>query len=167
MNTPTDCRGGFWQGKGARYSYHLLRMALASVFFWSGISKLLAPDVFAATIAAYGLLPEALIPASAWSLILVELLAATGLLWQKRWATILTLMLLLLFMAVLGYGIYLGLDIDCGCFGPQDPEATAFHDLRGTLLRDLCFTAATGYLLAWHFYNGPHDSCPDMAGHNG
>ena len=41
-----------------------------------------------------------------------------------------------LFMAILGYGISMGLDVDCGCFGPEDPESKAFHGLRAALYRD-------------------------------
>jgi len=59
----------------------------------------------------------------------------------------------LLFIAVLIFGIHLGLDIDCGCFGPNDPEAEAFHDLRGALMRDFLLLLAVGYQYFWRHIN--------------
>jgi hypothetical protein len=49
-------------------------------------------------------------------------------------------------MAVLGYGIWMGLDIDCGCFAPQDPESKAFHGLWAALIRDMFIMPAIFYL---------------------
>jgi hypothetical protein len=46
----------------------------------------------------------------------------------------------------------MGLDVDCGCFGPEDPEAEAFHGLRTALYRDLFMLAAVGFLYAWRHY---------------
>ena len=143
----------FLRSPPGRGIYQLLRLLLTGVFFWSGLSKALAPQDFATTIAAYGLLPENLITGAAVLLIALELIAAGGLLLEKRGALLLLTLQLLVFMAVLGYGIRLGLDIDCGCFGPNDPEAAAFHDLRGALLRDCGFLSAIAYLYAWRFQN--------------
>jgi len=135
----------------ARLLYHALRLLLVVVFVWSGVSKGLAPLDFASTVGAYGLLPDALILPAAAGMILLELVAGGGLFFDKRGSlTIITLMMVL-FLAVLGYGIHLGLDIDCGCFGPDDPEAEAFHDLRGAFRRDLLLLLAIGYLYLWRF----------------
>jgi hypothetical protein len=67
----------------------------------------------------------------------LEVTAGIGLLFDIRGSLALIAGLLLLFMVVLGYGIWMGLDVDCGCFGPEDPEAEAFHGLRLSLFRDL------------------------------
>jgi hypothetical protein len=139
----------------ARALYHGLRLLLAGVFLWSGISKALAPGEFAAIIEAYGLLPEALATPTALLLILLELVAAGGLLFEKRGALALISLLMLLFLLVLGYAIALGLDIDCGCFGPGDPEAAAFHGLREAFQRDLWLLLVIGYLYCWRFINRP------------
>ena len=40
---------------------------------------------------------------------------------------------------MLSYAIFLGLDIDCGCFGLEDSEAQAFAGIRVALMRDLLF----------------------------
>jgi hypothetical protein len=60
--------------------------------------------------------------------------------------------LLMLFAAVLAYGIWMGLDVDCGCFGPDDPEAEAFHGLRLSLWRDLAMCAGVAFIYAWRRY---------------
>ena len=136
----------------AKCLYHALRIMLAGVFLWSGISKGLAPGQFAEVVAAYGLLPPAIIvPVALW-LIVVEIAAALGLLLETRGSlTVITLMMVL-FLMVLGYGIYLGLDIDCGCFGPDDPEHIAFHNLRGAFVRDVFLLLACSYLYCWRYF---------------
>jgi len=48
-----------------------------------------------------------------------------------------------------GYGLELGLDVDCGCFGPGDPEGRAYHSLRPALYRDTIMLAGIGYLFLW------------------
>ena len=138
-----------------RTIYHSLRLLLVGVFLWSGISKALAPGQFADVVGAYGLLPGALVTPAALLLILLELVAAGGLLLEKRGALTLISLMMVLFVLVLGYGIALGLDIDCGCFGPGDPEAEAFHDLPGALQRDLWLMLACSYLYCWRFFNRP------------
>ena len=60
--------------------------------------------------------------------------------------------LLVLFIIILGYGIRMGLDVDCGCFGPDDPEAKAFHGLRVSLYRDLAMLAGIGFMFVWRRY---------------
>jgi len=60
--------------------------------------------------------------------------------------------LLVLFIAILGYGIWMGLDVDCGCFGPDDPEAEAFHGLRLPLYRDMLMLAGIAYIYGWRRY---------------
>lgn len=140
-------------GFPARQFYHLLRLLLAGIFLWSGFTKALQPMVFAGTVDAYGLLPESLVAPVAISLIALEIVAGLALLLERRGGLTLTSLLLLLFVAVLLYGIFLGLDIDCGCFGPDDPEAEAFHDLRGALLRDLLMIFAVAYLFLWRSVN--------------
>lgn len=138
----------------ARSIYQLLKVLLVAVFFWSGVQKGLAPQQFAEVVAAYGLLPTLLIVPAALLLIVAEIITAIGLIFEGRGSLALITLMLLLFLAVLGYGIVLGLDIDCGCFGPNDPEHLAFHDLREAFIRDLCLLCACGYLYCWRFING-------------
>ncbi|HUV78598.1 MAG TPA: MauE/DoxX family redox-associated membrane protein [Desulfobacterales bacterium] len=60
--------------------------------------------------------------------------------------------LLVLFIAILGYGIWMGIDVDCGCFGPEDPESEAFHGLKASLYRDLVMLAGIVFMYVWRRY---------------
>ena len=55
---------------------------------------------------------------------------------------------MVVFICVLSYGIWLGLDIDCGCFGSNEPESSAFSGLREALLRDLLLLLPLLFLYA-------------------
>ncbi|MDJ0780750.1 MAG: MauE/DoxX family redox-associated membrane protein [Desulfosarcinaceae bacterium] len=125
---------------------HGIRLVLAAIFMISGVSKLADPQSFGIIIAAYGILPEALVMPLSLLLPSLEIVAAVGLMLQKRGSLELMTMLMLIFMAVLAYGIYLGLDVDCGCFGPEDPEGAAFHGLQSALYRDVGLLAGIVYL---------------------
>lgn len=103
----------------------------------AGIPKLMSPVAFAGVIGAYGLLPEVLIFPAALLLPLLEVIAAVQLIRAKKSGLWLTAVLMIIFIAVLSYGLWLGLDIDCGCFGPEDAEHEAFSGLRTALFRDL------------------------------
>jgi len=135
------------------WSYRCLRWMLGITFIYSGITKLLAPETFAVLIEAFGLVPETLLLPVALILPLVEVLAGAGLLVDLRGSLAVIKGLLLLFVAILGYGIHLGLDVDCGCFGPEDPEADAFHGLKWALYRDIAMLAAVAYLYFWRIYD--------------
>jgi hypothetical protein len=43
----------------------------------------------------------------------------------------------------------MGLDVDCGCFGPDDYEADAFHGLRQSLYRDMVMLAGIAFIYGW------------------
>jgi len=126
--------------------YHLIRILLSLIFLWSGISKLIHPSEFAVIIDSYGLIPEALNMPLAIILPLFELIFGLGLLLDIKESLTGIAGLLTLFMAILGYGIWMGLDVDCGCFGVDDPEALAFHGLRLALIRDIVMMAGIFYL---------------------
>ena len=133
------------------WSYRTIRIILSAVFFWSGVSKLFSPESFAVIIEAYGLIPDSWIMPMSIGLPALEVILAVGLLMDIRGSLMGITVLLALFMAILGYGIHLGLDVDCGCFGPEDPEADAFHGLRSALYRDLVMVGAILYLYVWRF----------------
>jgi uncharacterized membrane protein YphA (DoxX/SURF4 family) len=131
------------------WPYRLCRWMLAGIFIYAGSAKLLEPEIFAVLIEAYGIVPEGLLMPVAIVLPLLEVIAGIGLLFDIRGSLALITGLLVLFMAVLGYGIWMGLDVDCGCFGPEDPEAEAFHGLRLSLYRDLAMMAGVLFLYVW------------------
>ena len=95
---------------------------LSGIFIYSGLMKLMDPQRFAEIISVFGLLPHALIFPAAILLPILEVAAGVGLVFSLRGSLAAITAMLALFMAVLVYGIHLGLDIDCGCFGPEDPE---------------------------------------------
>ncbi len=110
------------------------------------------PEIFSVLIDAYGIIPEGLLIPVAIGLPLLEVIAGIGLLFDIRGSLALTIGLLVLFMMVLGYGIWMGLDVDCGCFGPEDPEAKAFHGLKLGLFRDLVMMAGVIFIYGWRRY---------------
>ena len=132
--------------------YHLIRVLLSVIFMWSGISKLMEPAEFAVIIDAYGLIPDACILPIAIVLPLLEMVFGLGLLLEIRGSLAVITGLLMVFMAILSYGIWLGLDVDCGCFGPQDPESEAVHSLRPALYRDFAMITGVVYLYVWRYY---------------
>ena len=82
----------------------------------------------------------------------LEVMAGFGLLFDIRGSLGLITGLLVIFLLVLSYAIWLGLDVDCGCFGPEDPEAEAFHGLRLSLFRDLVMMAGVVFIYSWRRY---------------
>lgn len=132
--------------------YRLLRWFLGCIFIYSGITKLCAPITFAVLVDAYGLVPEPLLMSVAVVIPFMEVLAGSGLMVDLRGSLAVVTGLLLLFVAILGFGIWMGLDVDCGCFGPEDPEAKAFHGLRTALYRDIAMLLAAAFLYGWRGY---------------
>ena len=109
----------------------------------------MAPQTFAVLIEAYGFIPEMLLMPVAFALPAMEVIAGIGLIFDIRGSLATITGLLLLFAAILGYGIWIGLDLDCGCFGIEDPEAEAFHGLRPALYRDMVMLTAVAFLYGW------------------
>jgi uncharacterized membrane protein len=131
--------------------YNLSCILLSVIFLWSGISKLMGPQFFAVIIENYGLLPDPLTLPAAIVLSMMEVLAGLGLLMDIRGSLAVVTGLLTLFIVVLSYGIWIGLDVDCGCFGPEDPEARAFRGLRTSLLQDIAMMLVIFYLYFWRY----------------
>ena len=129
--------------------YKIGRWILGIIFLYSGGAKLIDPQSFAVIIEAFGLVPEILIDPIALGLPCMEILVAFGLLFDIRGSLTATTALMVLFMAILVYAIHMGLDIDCGCFGPDDPEAGAFHGLRLALCRDAVIMIGIILLYVW------------------
>ena len=132
--------------------YRGVRYFLAAVFLWSGITKLLDPVSFGILIDAYGLIPKSWVIPAAILLSSLEIISGAGLIPDIHGSLGIITGMMILFIAILFFGIHMGLDIDCGCFGPQDPEAKAFHGLRTALYRDFVMMAGILYLYAWRYY---------------
>ncbi len=132
-------------GQGLAAMERGIRWVLAALFLYSGAAKLADPQSFATVIAGFGLLPKALLFPAALLLPLLEVVVGIGSIFAVRGSLAAIAGMLVLFMAVLAYGISLGLDIDCGCFGPGDPEQ-AYKGLRVALARDAAMLAAVVFV---------------------
>jgi uncharacterized membrane protein YphA (DoxX/SURF4 family) len=131
-----------WLYKGVRWS-------LALTFIYAGMSKLPDTGAFAEVIDAYGLVPESMVSVTAVVIPIIELLAGMGLMVDMRGSLAVITGMLTVFIGVLGYALYLGFDIDCGCFSPDDPEAAAFHGLKAAILKDLVMLGGVAYCYVW------------------
>lgn len=152
MTAPLPGLFGSWR------AYLLVRSLLGILFLYAGITKLGDLQGFGMVIDDFGLLPASWVGPVAIMLPVVELLTALGLLVDMRGSLGAVVIMLLLFIAVLSYGIRLGLDIDCGCFGPADPEAHAYGNLRSSLARDMAMLMAAVYLYWWRYTQLPQQS---------
>ncbi len=134
--------------------YRIVCWTLGLVFIWAGGVKLLSPKDFAVLIEAYGIVPDLFLMPVAVFLPALEVIGGLGLLFDIKGSLGLISGLLVLFLIILGYAIYMGLDVDCGCFGPEDPEARAFHGLRTAFYRDLGLMAGILFMAAWRKIRG-------------
>ena len=128
------------------WTYRIIRIFIGGVFLWSGFGKLLDPKSFAVIIEAYGLIPGSWVMPVAVLLPALEVVAALGLLMDIEGSLTMISVLLVLFMTIVSYGIWMGLDVDCGCFGPEDLEGKAYHGLRPALYRDIVMMVAVIFL---------------------
>jgi uncharacterized membrane protein YphA (DoxX/SURF4 family) len=110
-----------------------LRSGLAVVFLYTGVTKLLDLSAFEQSIRDYGILLPGTEMAAAWCLVVLEIVAALGVLFGIRGGLMLMVGLLVLFVGALSYGLWLGLDIDCGCLG-----FGVSHGLGTALFIDVC-----------------------------
>mgnify|MGYP001822189547 FL=1 len=138
--------------KSFDWIYKLIRWGFGAIFIYAGNLKLLEPKTFVVLIEAYGIVPETLLMTEAIILPAFEVAAGIGLLFDIEGSLAVITGLLVLFIGILGYGIWMGLDVDCGCFGPEDPEAEAFQGLRMSLYRDLVMLAVVGFIYGWRRY---------------
>ena len=138
--------------KAMDWTYRIIRWLLGAIFIYAGGTKLLEPEIFAVLIQAYGVVPERLLMPVAIGLPLLEVIIGIGLLLDIRGNLTLVACLLVLFITILGYGIWIGLDVDCGCFSPDDPESAAFHGLRQSLFRDLVMMVGVIFIYSWRRY---------------
>jgi uncharacterized membrane protein YphA (DoxX/SURF4 family) len=129
--------------------YHGLRCLFAAVFIYAGVIKLGAPREFAKVVSGYGLVPESLLPAMSYALPALEVATGIGLLLEIKGCLAAVAAMTVIFIGVLAYGIKLGLDVDCGCYGPHDPEGEAYAGLKTALVRDVFLLAGVVYLYVW------------------
>jgi uncharacterized membrane protein YphA (DoxX/SURF4 family) len=118
---------------------------LAAIFIYGGTLKVMDPKAFARILSHYDFVPEFLLPVIAVGLPLLEILTGIALILNLRAGIYGVLGLLLLFVSVLGYAILNGLNVDCGCFGPE--ELVGRDSLVHAFCRDLVLIGASTFLL--------------------
>ncbi len=115
--------------------YLLLRVIVGGLFVVAGVLKLADPGAFAAAIDGYGLVSWRTTKLLSHILPVVEILTGLGVIFDIKGALGLIVAQLLVFVGVIGYAVHLGLDVDCGCFGPSDLSENS-GSLKQTLYRD-------------------------------
>ena len=126
------------------------RILVGGIFFLSGILKIIDPFSFADSIFSFQLLPQSAISLIALTLPVLECL--TGLLliggMHLRTAVLSYILLMLLFFLVLFYAFFMGLSVDCGCFGgglfPSSSIVAALWRDAGILMLSLPFLVREG-----------------------
>jgi uncharacterized membrane protein YphA (DoxX/SURF4 family) len=119
----------------------ILRLALAAIFIYSAYAKLKDPwYVFASSIDAYRILPSAatvwIAKVLPWFELVLGALLVIG--FKARWVAIICGLLLAGFWGSMLRAHLLGMDIDCGCFGPGEKVSNL------TLLRDSLMIVLAG-----------------------
>jgi len=106
----------------------LVRLGLAGLFLYTGSLKLIEPGAFAAAIANYRVLPEALVGIAAVGLPVLELVVGAALLVPSyaQGAALLVALLLSMFAAAMAQSKLRGIDLDCGCFGADQASQVSW-----------------------------------------
>jgi uncharacterized membrane protein YphA (DoxX/SURF4 family) len=118
--------------------FNASRILLGGVFIWASWDKIMDPSAFAQAIANYQIVPPGTGNLAALILPWIELVCGACLIlncWTRGGALI-TAALTLVFMGALGYNIFRGVDVNCGCF-TLDEEAPG--NMWFYLVRDAVF----------------------------
>lgn len=109
----------------------VLRVVLGAIFIVAGASKVGNATAFAAQIAGFRILPEAVISPMAIALPFLELLLGAYLVIGlfTRTAAWIAALLLLAFDGAVASAVVRGMSVSCGCFGPQDKTVTTWAEV--------------------------------------
>lgn len=125
----------------------LLRLAVGGLFIYAGALKATDPARFADDVEAYRIVSYRASAALAIYLPWLEMICGAGLIVDplRRGATIILMSLTAIFILAAGSAWMRGLDISCGCFGPQSPHMHAAVLIARNVLI-LAALAATGWI---------------------
>ncbi len=125
----------------------LLRVFTGIVFILASWDKLLDPMSFARVIHNYQIVPSFMVNLVAiilpWMELICGLLLISGLL--IKGSVFIIDSLLFIFILALGFNLYRGLDISCGCFTLLSPEVD--NTILHTLIRDVALLIPGLWLL--------------------
>ncbi|MFE0460371.1 MauE/DoxX family redox-associated membrane protein [Kitasatospora sp. NPDC058965] len=125
------------------------RLGLAVVWAWAGLAKISDPAVAAQAVRAYRILPEGLVKPVGYGLPFLELALAVLLLvgLGVRIAAVVSVLLLLTFIAGISSAWARGISIDCGCFGGGGAVDKSQTEYGQEILRDCGFLLLAGWLV--------------------
>jgi len=133
---------------GAQVLPLIARIIVGLVFLAAGVLKVgHAPDL-GSTIVAFRLdLPPQFVGFAAIALPLFEIVLGAYLLlgWQLRIVSVVSVALLLVFIAALSSVVIRGIPTPCGCFGPRETDPVTWL----TILRDGAAVIPAAYLVWW------------------
>lgn len=127
-------------------AYTFCRILLGAVFVYACWGKILDPAAFSQVIDNYQIVSTGTGKLAALFLPWLELVCGVCLILNcwPRGSALIAAVLMLVFMAALGYNIYRGIDVNCGCF-------TLSNDAPGSmwfyLIRDVLFLAMAVWVL--------------------
>jgi len=131
-----------------RYKTVAISMVLGALFVYAGAIKLGDPLAMADTIAAFGIIPLALINSFALAIPPFEIISGVLLIagWYRRVSALALLIALGAYTTAIGSALARGVTIDCGCFGfAPGTRGAMWWDLG----RDLTMLAAAFAVYAW------------------
>lgn len=107
-----------WKNGIVTALFVFVRMILGAVFIYASWNKIVNPADFAEAVANYHILPQIMVNPVAWVLPWLEMVCGVCLLigWITRGSALIIAGLLMVFIGALGYSLFRGLDIQCGCF---------------------------------------------------
>ncbi len=132
-----------------KYKTVAISVVLGGLFVYAGAIKISNPLAMADTIAAFGIVPLALINSFALAVPVFEI--ATGVMlflgWFRRVAALALLITLGAYTTAIASALARGITIDCGCFGVGGPATRG--DMWWDLGRDLAMLAAALAVYRW------------------
>jgi uncharacterized membrane protein YphA (DoxX/SURF4 family) len=109
----------------------VLRVAIGAIFVVAGVSKVGHAPEFAAQIAGFRLLPQAVIAPMALVLPFLEILLGGYLIVGlfTRAAAWIAVLLFAAFDGAIASAVVRGMTVSCGCFGPNDKTVTTWTEV--------------------------------------
>jgi putative oxidoreductase len=131
-----------------RYKTVVVSIVLGALFVYAGAMKIRDPLAVADTIAAFGIIPLALINSFALAIPSFEIISGALLIagWYRRMAALGLLIALGAYTVAIASALARGITIDCGCFGVGPGTRGAMWWDFG---RDLAMLAAAFAVYAW------------------
>ena len=121
-----------------KYTTIVIRIALGAVFLLSCIPKIADPAAFAQIVTGYQLLSPPLVSATAILLPWIEAACGLALVFGRfeKGAALLVSLMMVVFIAIILYNGYRGLNIACGCFSlsAKEPSSIALNTVRNLLI---------------------------------